>query len=140
SMLSVDQPRHEPAFDRAGGDHRTLLDLARERLENMKERGKLRRWDDVVAVYEIAGPDGRQLGATVMLPTDAVWDAEANPEGWIIPSERVFPDKLSNCATQLLALGHFVSSVLLLTSDADGSYLRLLEEAIRGQPPHAEDI
>src|SRR5438874_4364367 len=61
SMLSVDQPRHEPAFDRAGGDHRTLLDLARERLENMKERGKLRRWDDVVAVYEIAGPDGRQL-------------------------------------------------------------------------------
>lgn len=140
SMLSIDLPQYEPAFASARGDLTALLARASERLESMKRRGRLRPWEDVVVVYEIMGAEGRQLAATVMLPTGAVWDAARNPAGWIIPSERVFRDKIGDCLAHLRALRHFVSSVLLLTADADGSYTRLLQDAIDTLRPQAEDL
>src|SRR5215831_8846730 len=94
SMLSVDLPEHEPAFAAAAGDQAALLALAAERVRSLKERGLLRPYEDVVVAYEIEGDEGRQLGAAVMLSTDAVWDAAGNPQGTIIRNEAVFPDKL----------------------------------------------
>jgi uncharacterized protein (DUF1015 family) len=140
SMLSVDLPEHEPAFADAGGDQDALLAHAADRLQSMKDRGLLRRWDDAVVVYEIEGAEGHQLGVALMLPTGAVWDAEHNPEGWIIRNERVFPDKLGSRLAHLRALRHYVSSVLLLADDPDRSFAGLVQEAAGALPLHAEDV
>lgn len=140
SMLSVDLPEHEPAFAGASGDPEALLECAAGRLRWMKERGLLRRWDDVVVAYEIEGGEGRQLGVALMLPTGAVWDAERNPRGWVIRNERVFPDKLGSRLAHLRALRHYVSSVLLLADDPDRSYAGLIQEAIDSLSPGTEDV
>lgn len=139
SMLSVDLPQHEPAFADAEGDQAALLARAAGRLAEMKRRGLLREWHDVLVAYEIEGGEGRQLGVALMLPTADIWDAETNPSGRIIRNEDVFPEKVVSRTAHVRALRHFVSFVLLVAEDA-AEYCALIEEAIGSAPPLTTDV
>ncbi|MBP2472634.1 hypothetical protein JOF53_001506 [Crossiella equi] len=110
TLLSVQHPHRTPdALARRQGLSQVLPD-ARDALRSL-QRQSYRRVADVVAPYQVDGPDGSTLGLLCLADPGAV---DATQGRHVRPTEDVYPDIVAERARVLAELGCLTSSALLV--------------------------
>ncbi|MFC7614240.1 DUF1015 family protein [Actinokineospora soli] len=107
SLLAVQHPHRTPAARAAGLSLDHALPAARAALRELTRRA-YRRVEDVVAAYQVDGPDGSASGVLCMVDPKAVGDR------FVRHSEDVYPDVVAERAKALIGLGCATSAALLV--------------------------
>jgi len=112
TLLAVQHPHRTPAAIAAGLDLPAALPAARSTL-SMLLRNAYRPVTDVVAPYQVDGPDGTALGVLCVV------DPVAVAHGQVRQSEQVYPEVVAERAGVLAGLGHATSAAMLVPVSPD---------------------
>jgi hypothetical protein len=136
TLLAVQHPHRTPAA-RARGLH--LLDAlpdARATLAVLL-RTDYREVTDVVAPYEVDGPDGTACGLLCMVDPAAV-DAEGI--GRVRHSEEVYPEVVAERAEALTGLGYATSAAMLVPVGDRDELTGTIRDATADTPPAVSTV
>ena len=127
SALAIEMPHRAP--ESVGTPFADALPAAAERLRGAREDGHYARFDEVAVVYRITGTDGTAgYGLWCMVETDQI-STSADEPGLIIRNEDVFLEKVRERVALAEAIGHLLSPVLLMATDAPERLQEALAEA-----------
>jgi uncharacterized protein DUF1015 len=112
TLLAVQHPHRTPAAIAAGLDLPAALPAARSTL-SMLLRNAYRPVTDVVAPYQVDGPDGTAHGVLCVV------DPAAVAHGQVRQSEQVYSDVVAERAAVLAGLGHATSAAMLVPVGPD---------------------
>lgn len=110
TLLAVQHPHRTPAARAAGLSLTDALPAARTTLSVLLHKD-YRMVTDVVAPYEVDGPDGTACGVLCMVDPAAVDGAGI---GRVRHSEEVYPDVVAERAEVLAGLGYATSAAMLV--------------------------
>jgi uncharacterized protein (DUF1015 family) len=134
SVVALDLPHHTVAALQDGLDFAASLRLAAERLARMKDDGLYRPVANALLGYQMTEPDGHLVRALVgLVRADEFSDSEAEP-GRILRNEDVSASKVAERRQHIDALGHLLSTVLLIPAREQQAYDQLLAAAFAGLP------
>jgi uncharacterized protein (DUF1015 family) len=134
SVVALDLPDHTAEARQAGLDFAASLPLAAERLARMKESGLYAPVTDALFGYEMAEPDGHRVrGLIGLVRAEEFSDAEDQP-GRILRNEDVNAGKVAERRQHIDALGHLLSTVLLVPAADQQAYDQLLDAAFAELP------
>ena len=134
SVVALDLPNHTvPALDQ-DLDFAASLPLAVQQLARMKDEGLYQPVTDALFGYEMAEPDGHLVrGLIGLVRTDEFSDA-ADQAGRILRNEDVSAGKVAERQQHIDALGHLLSTVLLIPARQQQDYDELLDRAFTALP------
>ncbi|GGS59188.1 hypothetical protein GCM10010171_62630 [Actinokineospora fastidiosa] len=124
SLLAVQHPHRTPAAIAAGLTLDDALPSARAALRELT-RQAYRPVTDVIAPYQVDGPDGSAIGLLCMV--------EPDPE-FVRHSEDVFPDVVAERARVLSGLGALTSAALLVPVHSGAELTAAVASATTGPP------
>lgn len=134
SVVALDLPDHTVKARQTGMDFAASLALAAEQLAAMKEAGLYEQVSDALFGYEMAEPDGHRVrGLIGLVRAGEFSDAEDQP-GRILRNEDVNAGKVAERRQHIDALGHLLSTVLLVPASEQQSYDELLDAAFGTLP------
>ncbi|NKQ58573.1 DUF1015 domain-containing protein [Amycolatopsis sp. K13G38] len=127
SLLAVQHPHRTPAALARNLTLPQALPQARRTLDRLLANA-YRPVRDVVAVYEVAGPDGTAIGVLCLIDPAAI-------DAHVWHSEEVYPRIVADRAAALTGLGRATSAALLVPV-ADGEDLTAIASAaVEGREP-----
>ncbi|MGW5054704.1 DUF1015 family protein [Actinokineospora sp. NPDC004072] len=124
SLLAVQHPHRTPAAIAAGLGLDDALPAARSALRELTRRA-YRPVSEVVAPYQIDGPDGSAIGVLCMVDPDPAF---------VRHSEDVFPDVVAERARVLAGLGTATSAALLVPVHSGDELTAAVRAATTGPP------
>jgi uncharacterized protein (DUF1015 family) len=134
SVVALDLPDHTAEARRAGLDFADSLPLAAAQLARMKQAGLYEPVTDVLFGYEMVEPDGHRVRALIgLVRVEEFSDAEDQP-GRILRNEDVNAGKVGERRAHIDALGHLLSTVLLVPAAEQQSYDELLATGFAALP------
>ena len=136
TLLAVQHPHRTPAARARGLGLLDALPDARGTLALLL-RTDYREVTDVVAPYEVDGPDGTACGLLCMVDPAAV-DAEGI--GHVRHSEEVYPDVVAERAEALTGLGYATSAAMLVPVGEHDALTATIREATAGAPPEVSTV
>ncbi len=136
SLLAVQHPHRTPAARARGLGLRDALPDARATLAVLL-RTAYREVTDIVAPYEVDGPDGTACGLLCMVDPAAV-DAEGF--GRVRHSEQVYPEVVTERAEALTGLGCATSAAMLVPVGDRDTLTTAVRRAIAGRPPEVSTV
>ncbi|HEY8372813.1 MAG TPA: DUF1015 family protein [Pseudonocardiaceae bacterium] len=137
TLLAVQHPHRTPAAVASGLDLASALPTARSALDRLRATA-YRKVTDVVAPYEVDGPDGTAVGVLCLVDPAAVG---ADGLARVRHSEQVYPDVVAERAAVLTALGCATSAALLVPVSRGASLTAVVRRAItRLGPPVVETV
>jgi len=142
SVVALDLPNHTPAARQRGLDFAASLPLAAEQLAAMKEADLYEPVTDAVFAYQMQESGGHVVRALIgLVGADEFSDAEDQP-GRILRNEDVNTGKVAERRQHIDALGHLLSSVLLVPARDQQAYDELLATAFESLPaePLVSDV
>ncbi len=131
SALGIEMPHRTPESVAAGLSFSDSLPAAATRFDRLREEGRYRPAEQVVALYRISGPDGVGYGVFCMVDTDQI-SASADEPGLVIRNEDVFVAKVRERTALAAAVGHLLSPVLLMQTGPDAALHTVLTEVHAG--------
>lgn len=134
SVVALDLPDHTVKARQAGMDFAASLALAAEQLAGMKESGLYEQVSNALFGYEMAEPDGRRVRALIGLVRAEEFSDAADQPGRILRNEDVNASKVAERRQHIDALGHLLSTVLLVPAREQQAYDELLDAAFAGLP------
>ncbi len=136
TLLAVQHPHRTPAARARGLDLLDALPEARGTLALLL-RTDYREVTDVVAPYEVDGPDGTACGLLCMVDPAAV-DAEG--VGRVRHSEEVYPDVVAERAEALTGLGYATSAAMLVPVGEHDTLTATIRRTITGTAPEVSTV
>jgi uncharacterized protein (DUF1015 family) len=134
SVVALDLPDHTAEARQAGLDFAGSLPLAAAQLARMKQAGLYEPVTDALFGYEMLEPDGHRVrGLIGLVRADEFSDAADQP-GRILRNEDVNAGKVAERRAHIDALGHLLSTVLLVPASGQESYDELLATAFAALP------
>jgi len=134
SVVALDLPDHTVKARQAGMDFAASLALAAEKLAEMKEAGLYEQVGNALFGYEMAEPDGRRVRALIGLVRAEEFSDAADQPGRVLRNEDVNASKVAERRQHIDALGHLLSTVLLIPAREQQAYDELLDAAFAGLP------
>ncbi|GAB3455476.1 DUF1015 family protein [Actinophytocola sediminis] len=136
TLLAVQHPHRTPAAIAGGLGLLDALPAARSTLSVLL-RTAYRAVSDVVAPYEVDGPDGTACGLLCMVDPAAV---DAAGLGRIRHSEQVYPEIVAERAEVLAGLGHATSAAMLVPVGETDTLTAALRLAVAGKHPEVSTV
>lgn len=136
TLLAVQHPHRTPRAIDLGLGLLDALPAARATLAVLL-RTAYRPVSDVVAPYEVDGPDGTACGLLCMVDPAAV---DAAGLGRVRHSEQVYPDIVAERAEVLTGLGHATSAAMLVPVGETDTLTETLRAAVAGTPPEVSTV
>jgi hypothetical protein len=136
TLLAVQHPHRTPAARARGLGLLDALPDARTTL-SLLLRTDYREVTDVVAPYEVDGPDGTACGLLCMVDPAAV-DAEGI--GRVRHSEEVYPDVVAERAEALTGLGCATSAAMLVPVSERDTLTGTIRQATAGTAPAVSTV
>ncbi|WP_291416205.1 DUF1015 family protein [Actinophytocola sp.] len=136
TLLAVQHPHRTPAARAEGLGLLDALPAARTTLSVLL-RKDYRAVTDVVAPYEVDGPDGTACGLLCMVDPAAV-DGEGI--GQVRHSEEVYPDVVAERAQVLAGLGYATSAALLVPVGERDTLTAAVRRTIDGARPDVSTV
>jgi Protein of unknown function (DUF1015) len=136
SLLAVQHPHRTPAAIARGLGLLDALPAARATLSVLL-RTAYRPVTDIVAPYEVDGPDGTACGLLCMVDPAAV---DAAGHGRVRHSEQVYPDIVAERAEMLAGLGYATSAAMLVPVGETDTLTTALREAVAGNSPEVSTV
>ena len=134
SVVALDLPQHTVPALQQGLDFAASLSLAVRQLASMKDDGLYRPVADALFGYEMAEPDGHLVrGLIGLVRVDEFSDSASQP-GRILRNEDVSVSKVAERQQHIDALGHLLSTVLLIPAREQQAYDELLASAFAELP------
>lgn len=134
SVVALDLPQHTKPARQAGLGFLESLPISARQLQSMKDSGLYTPFTDGLFAYEMREADGHAVRALAGLVHTSELSSAPDEPGRISRNEDVFAELVEERRRHIEALGHMVSSVLLLPGRAQRSYDELLA-AIFGSLP-----
>ena len=134
SVVALDLPDHTVKARQAGMDFAASLAVAAEKLAEMKKAGLYEQVSNALFGYEMAEPDGRRVRALIGLVRAEEFSDAADQPGRILRNEDVNASKVAERRQHIDALGHLLSTVLLIPVREQQAYDELLDAAFAGLP------
>lgn len=136
TLLAVQHPHRTPRAIAAGLGLHDALPAARATLATLR-RTAYRPVTDVVAPYEVDGPDGTACGLLCLVDPAAV-DAAGHDR--VRHSEQVYPEMVADRGEMLTGLGHATSAAMLVPVSATITLTETLRAAVAGAPPEITTV
>jgi uncharacterized protein (DUF1015 family) len=134
SVVALDLPDHTAPARQAGLDFAASLPLAVEHLAAMKEAGLYEPVTDALFGYEMVEPDGHLVRGLIGLVSAEEFSDSADQPGRILRNEDVSISKVAERRQHIDALGHLLSTVLLVPVREQQAYDELLAAAFDTLP------
>ncbi|HEU5268950.1 MAG TPA: DUF1015 family protein [Jatrophihabitans sp.] len=134
SVVGLDLPNHTVRALEEGLDFAASLPLAVEQLARMKEDGLYEPVTDALFGYEMAEPDGHLVRALIGLVRVGEFSDSEDQPGRILRNEDVTASKVAERRQHIDALGHLLSTVLLVPARDQQAYDELLASAFSTLP------
>lgn len=128
TLLAVQHPHRTPAAIARGLGLLDALPAARGTLSVLL-RTAYRAVDDVVAPYEVDGPDGTACGLLCVV------DPDAGGLGRVRHSEQVYPDIVAERARVLAGLGYATSAAMLVPVGDRDTLTDAVKHGVVGEDP-----
>ncbi|MEO6700731.1 MAG: DUF1015 family protein [Jatrophihabitantaceae bacterium] len=134
SVVALDLPEHTPAARQAELDFAASLPLAAAQLKAMKDAGLYEPVSNAVFAYQMQEADGHLVRALVGLVRSAEFSDAQDQPGRILRNEDVNAGKVAERLQHIDALGHLLSSVLLIPAREQQAYDEQLRAAFEQLP------
>jgi uncharacterized protein (DUF1015 family) len=134
SVVALDLPQHTVPALRDGLDFAASLSLAVRQLASMKDDGLYQPVTDALFGYEMAEPDGHRVRSLIGLVRVDEFSDSADQPGRILRNEDVSASKVAERQQHIDALGHLLSTVLLIPAHDQQAYDELLSTAFAALP------
>jgi uncharacterized protein (DUF1015 family) len=134
SVVALDLPQHTVRALQEGLDFPASLSLAAQQLASMKDDGLYEPVADALFGYEMAEPDGHLVRGLVGLVRVEEFSDSASQPGRILRNEDVSASKVAERQQHIDALGHLLSTVLLIPAREQQAYDELLGSAFAELP------
>ncbi|HTZ44038.1 MAG TPA: DUF1015 family protein [Jatrophihabitans sp.] len=134
SVVALDLPDHTAASRAGGLDFAASLPLAAEHLAAMKEAGLYEQVGDAIFAYQLQEAGGHVVRALIGLVSAEEFSDAADQPGRILRNEDVNLGKVAERRQHIDALGHLLSSVLLVPARDQQAYDELLDAAFAELP------
>ncbi|MFL6163883.1 MAG: DUF1015 family protein [Jatrophihabitantaceae bacterium] len=135
SVVALDLPDHTDQARRAGLNFAGSLPLAAAQLARMKQAGLYEPVTDALFGYEMLEPDGHRVRGLIGLVRVTEFSDAPDQPGRILRNEDVNTGKVAERRAHIDALGHLLSTVLLVPASEQQSYDELLATAFASLPP-----
>ena len=136
TLLAVQHPHRTPAARAEGLGLLDALPTARATLSVLL-RKDYRAVTDVVAPYEVDGPDGTACGLLCMVDPAAV---DADGIGRVRHSEEIYPEVVAERAEVLAGLGYATSAAMLVPVGEQDTLTAAVRRTIAHQPPEVSTV
>ena len=134
SVVALDLPNHTVRALQDGLDFSASLRLAAEQLARLKDDGLYEPITDTLFGYQMTEPDGHRVRALIGLVRAEEFSDSASQPGRILRNEDVNAAKVAERRQHIDALGHLLSTVLLIPARDQQAYDELLAAAFAGLP------
>jgi uncharacterized protein (DUF1015 family) len=134
SVVALDLPDHTAEARQAGLDFVASLPLAATHLARMKQAGLYEPVADALFGYEMAEPGGHLVRGLIGLVRAEEFSDQPGQPGRILRNEDVSASKVAERRQHIDALGHLLSTVLLIPASEQRAYDDLLTAAFATLP------
>jgi uncharacterized protein (DUF1015 family) len=134
SVVALDLPQHTVRALQDGMDFTASLQLAVEQLASMKADGLYQPVSDALFGYQMTEPDGHLVRGLIGLVRVDEFSDSADQPGRILRNEDVSASKVAERQQHIDALGHLLSTVLLIPAREQQAYDELLGTAFAALP------